>query len=321
MGKFTFSVTTTLLMRVGSTKSIEKCYKEKTLQFGCAANWLDYALNEQNETIGDVFECVFAQTLKGDPRISAITDSHGKPMGDHLLVLENTADNSCILRYIPTILMPVMCFYSFNVQKIRKQMDTNGEPTTWFAFNLDEYCKDMNYDNSTASYLFITDPVKFYDELTVMVPIAVADNKTNLTSKRFYGNFNPNEPVFFRDIDYHKHKRNELFWDNPENMGELFWKLPEYEQQSELRYAIPNINFIQTFDPNVKPYDYKLNTLDVRLPHFQEYSQVVSASEAHSLYFGNFDDQAHTNDFAILRMTFDEIKKQMGLDGRHPVLY
>ena len=197
-------------------------------------------------------------------------------------------------------------------------MDTNGEPTTWFAFNLDEYCRCMDYDNKTASFLFIMDPVRFYNELSAMVPIAVANNKSNLTSKRFYGDFNPNEPVFFRDVDYHKHKRNELFWDKTENMEELFWKLPEYEQQSELRYAIPNINFIQTYDPNTKPYDYKLNTLDVYLPHFQEYSKVFSASEAHSLYFGNFDDQAHTNDFAILGMTFEEISRKMRLNGSAP---
>ena len=197
-------------------------------------------------------------------------------------------------------------------------MDTNGEPTTWFAFNLDEYCRCMDYDNKTASFLFIMDPVRFYNELSAMVPIAVANNKSNLTSKRFYGDFNPNEPVFFRDVDYHKHKRNELFWDKTENMEELFWKLPEYEQQSELRYAIPNINFIQTYDPNTKPYDYKLNTLDVYLPHFQEYSKVFSASEAHSLYFGNSDDQAHTNDFAILGMTFEEISRKMRLNGSAP---
>ena len=308
-------------MRVGSTQSIEKCYKEKILEFGCAANWLDYALNKKNQTIGDIFECVFAQTFKGDPRIFSITDSHGKPIGNHLLILENMANNSCILRYIPTILMPVICFYSFDVWKIRNKLDANGEPIHWFAFNLDEYCRNMDYDNNTASYLFITDPSKFYNELKEMIPIAVADNKLNLTSERFYGDFNPNEPVFFSDVNYHKFERDEVFWHNPENMEEMFWKLPEYEKQSELRYVIPNINFIQTFDPNGKIYDYKLNTLKVHLPHFQEYSQVVSAAEAHSLYFGNFNDKAHTNDFAISRMTFDEISRKMGFDGKDPVRY
>ena len=321
MGKFTFSVTTTLLMRVGSIESIEKCYKEKVLQFGCAANWLDYALNKKNQTIGDVFECVFAQTLKGDPRISTITDSHGKPMGDHLLVLENAADNSCILRYVPTILVPVMCFYSFNAQKIRNKLDANGKQHKWFAFNLDEYCKIMGYDNKTTSFLFIMDPVKFYNDLRAMVPIAVEDNQSNLTSERYYGVFNPNEPLLFKDVNYDKHTRNEIFWDNPENMEDLFWKLPEYKQQSELRYIIPNINFIQTFDPNANSYNYKQNTLNVYLPHFQEYSKIVPASEVHSLYFWNFDDQAHTNDFAILRMTFDELIRKVESDGSALTLY
>lgn len=222
MGKVTTQVTTSLLMKVGPTESIKKYYNKKTLQFGCAANWLDYALNKKNQTIGDIFECVFARLLAEDPRISYIMDSHGKPIGDHLLVLKNLADHSCLLRYIPTILMPVMCFYSFNVEKIRDKLDAKGKPTKWFAFNLDEYCRSMDYDNKAASFLFILDPVKFYNELMAMVPIAVENNRSNLTSKRFYGAFNPNEPIFFKDIDYHTHKRNDWFCDNPENMKDLF---------------------------------------------------------------------------------------------------
>lgn len=315
MGKLTSNVTTTLLMRVGPTESIEKCYFEKTLQFSCAANWLDYALTHKNKTIGDVFECVFAQTFKGDPHISDIVDSRGKPMGDHLLVLENTADDSCILRYIPTILVPVMCFYSFNVERIRKELANDGEPVGWFAFNLDEYCKDMDYNNDDASYLFITDPPKFFNELKAMIPTVVSNNISNLTSKRFYGNFNPNEPLFFKDIEYHKHKRNELFWDSPESMEELFWKLPEFERQSELRCMIPNVNFVQTYNPNYGTYKRNSNTLSVYLPHLQEYAVIARASEAHSLYFGNFDNQALSEDFAILRMTFDEINRQMKTNG------
>ena len=313
MGELTSNVTTTLLMRVGPTESIEKNYRDKILTFGCAANWLDYALTKGNQTVGDIFECVFARTVGRDPRIRSVTDSRGKPMGDHLLVLEDIediADNSCILRYIPTILVPVLCFYSFNVQKICEKLGKDDKPAENFAFNLDEYCKYMGYSTETASYLFITDPVRFYRELQMVIPAAIEENKSNLTSERFYGAFNPDEPLFFKDVEYHKHRRIDFFWDNPENMEELFWKLPEYEEQSELRYIIPNINFAQTFAPESGNYDYTLNTLDVCLPCFQEYSKVVPATEAHSLYFNIVDKQTYMSSCSILRMTFDEIHGQ-----------
>lgn len=311
MGELTSNVTTTLLMRVGPTESIEKNYRDKILTFGCAANWLNYALTKGNQTVGDIFECVFARTVGRDPRIHSVTDLRGKPMGDHLLVLENIADNSWILRYIPTILVPVLCFYSFDVQKICEKLGKDGKPAENFAFNLDEYCKSMGYSTETVSYLFITDPTRFYRELQMMIPEAIESNKTNLTSKRFYGDFNPKEPLFIRNVEYHKHKRNELFWDNPTSMEELFWKLPEYEQQSELRCIIPNINFVQTFDPESDNYDYKLNALDIYLPHLQEYSMVVPATKAHSLYFEKVNGQSLVSHFNILKTTFNEICERM----------
>lgn len=311
MGELTSNVTTTLLMRVGPTESIEKNYRDKILTFGCAANWLNYALTKGNQTVGDIFECVFAQTYKTDTRIHGLTDSRGKPMGNHLLILENTADDSCILRYIPTILVPVLCFYSFNVQKILKELEEKGNQFNDFVFNLDGYCNGMGYSTETASYLFITDSTRFYRELQMMIPETIENNKTNLTSKRFYGDFNPKKPLFIRDVEYHRHKRNELFWDNPTSMEELFWKLPEYEQQSELRCIIPNINFVQSFDVESGRYDYTLNTLDVYLPHLQEYSTVVPASEAHSLYFEKVNGQSLASRFNILETIFDEICERM----------
>lgn len=306
-GKLTSSVTTSLLMRVGETKSVEECYRNKRLTFACAANWLDYALTQGNRTVGDIFECVFARLPKEDLHIQDMTDSRGRQMGDHLLVLENMADNSCVLRYIPTVLVPVLCFYSFNIQKCCRELEKDGKPVKEFAFNLDEYCKGMMYEVETASYLFIIDTVQFCQELQLMIPEAIKRNKANLTSKRFYGDFNPKEPLFFRDVEYHKHKRNEFFRDKSASMEELFWKLPEYEQQSELRFIIPNINFAQTFDPARGNYNYKLNTLDVYLPRLQEYSMVVSANEAHSLLFDNITRQDHTCNFKILSTPFDKI--------------
>lgn len=306
MGRVNYSVTTSLLMRVGNSKVIQKCYDEKTIQFGCAANWLDYALKYKNQAVGDYYECVFAHIPKGDARVNSITDIHGKPMGDHLLILENQRDGSSLLRLIPTILMPTICFFSFNVQRIRKQMDKEGEATKWFAFDLDAYREDMEYQDD-ASFLFITDPVSFFQDLKESIPISVEKNKKNLTSKRFYSGFNPQEPFIFRDVDYHHYTDDRPFFDYQDNREELFWKLPKYEQQSELRIAISHLNFVQTYDPSLE-YDYNKNKLDIFLPHFQEYAMIVPASKAHSLYFGGFDTDCHTNDFAVLELTMKDIQ-------------
>lgn len=310
MGRVNYSVTTSLLMRVGSTKTMQKCYDEKTIQFGCPANWLDYAMKYKNQAVGDYYECVFAHIPKDDARVDSITDVHGKPMGDHLLILENQRDGSSLLRLIPTILTPAICFFSFDVQKIKGKMDAGGSPVSWFAFDLDEYREDMDYQKDDSSFLFITNPKSFYQDLIQAVPIAVEKNQYKLTSKRFYQDFNPKKPIKFMDVDYHRYTDTSPFFDYQTNREELFWKLPKYEQQSELRIAIPCLNFEQTYDPNLK-YDYEENTLDVYLPHFQEYTAVFPASEAHSLYFGEFDTKNQTNDFAVLKLTIKEIRENI----------
>lgn len=310
MGKMKYSVQASLFMRVGSSKEIEKSYRTKTLRFGCAANWLDYALNQNNTSTGDIFECVFAHVMKDDSRIKKIVDVKGKPMGDNLLIMENKNDATCLLRFEPTILIPTLCLYSFRVPAIIDELDKTGPKTTWFAFDLDKYRAAMDYTENESSFLFITDPVAFFEDLRAAIPMAVRQNQENLTSDRFYGEFNPKEPFFCKDVNYDHHTKSELFFDPPETLGELFWKLPEYKDQSEIRIIIPNTNFVQIYDPNHQQYDYKKNTLDIELPNFQKYVVILPAKDAHSLYFGNFMSSGHKYDFAVLRMTFDDIRKQ-----------
>lgn len=43
--KLTANFSTGMLMRIGSKERLEKCYREKKLEFSCAANWVDYAQN------------------------------------------------------------------------------------------------------------------------------------------------------------------------------------------------------------------------------------------------------------------------------------
>ena len=192
-------------------------------------------------------------------------------------------------------------------------MDKEGEATKWFAFDLDAYRENMEYRDD-ASFLFITNPASFFQDLKKSIPISVEKNKENLTSKRFYSGFNQQEPFIFRDVDYHHYTDVCSFFDYQDNREELFWKLPKYEQQSELRIAIDNLNFVQTYDPSLG-YDYTKNVLDVFLPHFQEYAMIFPANEAHSLYFGVFDTDCHTNDFAVLKLTMKDIYDNIKVNG------
>lgn len=306
MSEKTCNVTTTLLMRIGQTSKIEECYDTKTLQFSCAANWFDYAMKKGNKTTGDIFECVFAHLPKGDPRINGVTDFRGKPMGSHLLIAENKTDGSALLRLIPTILTPATCFFTFNVEQIFQEMNQTTPFTSWFAFDLDRYRNSMEYRAEDSSYLFIKDPFAFFEDLKEAIPQAVAAQKDILTSKRFYEEFDPSKPLLFRNVDYNMYTETSPFYDYRENREELFWKLPEYAWQSELRIAIPNINFSQDYFP--EEYDYKKNILNIHLPHFQEYSLVFSAKEAHSLYFGMPNPETRCGDFAILSMSYKDIE-------------
>ncbi len=306
MEKIESKTRTSVLMRVGATKRIMEWYETNTLQFGCAANWIDYAFKNKNNPTGDFFECVFAHTIIDDPRISKMTDIKGEPMGDNLLITVNKTDASCLLRFEPTILMPVLCMYSFDVPSIIAAEDDESK-TSGFAFNLDKYREAMGYSENATSFLFITDPISFVEDLRYAIPDAVNHNQENLTSERFYGCFNPSEPFLCKGINYHRHQKNELFFDRPETSEDLFWKLPEYEWQSEMRIAIPNINFKQAFDPQSQPYDYKKNTLTIHLPNFHKYVRIFSANDAHLLLFNNFISDGVGYDFRVLRLTADEM--------------
>ncbi len=309
MSIVTYRCKSMLLMRVGPTESIRKCYNEKKLQFGCAANWLDYALKYGNETTGDIFECIFAHIPKGDPRSENIVDEKGKPMGDNLLILENSKDGSKLLRFMPTILMPVLCLYSFDFEKMVTGFSENQTIPPYVLFNLDQYREDMQYHQDESSFLLIEDVNMFFNDLRTAIPIAVDENRDNLTSERFYHSFDSEKPFICRDVNYNKYTEIEPFFDYQSNREELFWKLPQYRNQAELRIAISHLNFKQIFDPQKRNYDYKLNTLEVFLPHLHEYANIYSASEAHTLYFDNFDLQNRSCTFSVLRSSIAELQK------------
>ena len=304
MGNKNYRITTLCLMRVSSTSDIQKCYDKKIIEFGCPANWLDKAIKHNNQSIGDYYECVFAHLPKGDSRVNSVKDVKGNPMGDNLLVSEDRSDGSSHLRQMSTILMPVLCFFSFNVAKM-EETDREGKSTKPFIFDLDEYRADMGYKEDDASFLFITKPELFFEDLKQRVPCAVKANTDKLTFERFYRSFNPDEPIIFGDVDYDKYEETTPFYYYPNGSEELFWKLPRYKWQSELRIAISNLNFKKKYD-SVSKYDYKKNKLCVSLTHLHEYAEVFSASKAHSLYFLKSEEK-QTYDFRVLSLRANEV--------------
>ena len=294
MGRLTSKFNSTLFFRVGGKNDTEQLYESNQVRFGCPANWLWEAIKEKNQSIGDVYECIFAHLQKNDPRVKSQKDIMGKPMGDNLLVVENTNGVDCLLRYIPTILIPTACFCSVDVEKVREEINSFAPR---MFFDLDQYRIDMGYGEDDAGFLFIKQPPRFIEELAESIPKAVKKNIYKLTTQRFYGDFNPLEPVFANTVNYSRHKQDELFYDNPGSFEEMFWKMPGYEYQSEVRVIIPNINFKRPFDIN--HYDKHTNSLLVELPHLKEYAVYYSAQEAHTLIFENFDDSQGSMDFSI----------------------
>lgn len=281
--KMTSNVNTGVLMRMDSTARIQECYRERKLTFSCAANWVDYAMNGNYET-GDFLECVFAHLPVWDKRLYELKDSHGLPMGRHVFILYQRDLPTAYVRYIPTLLTPAMCFFSFAAEH-KKNVPSSCIPALHGIppLDLDRYRAAMNYSREDSSFLFIMDFDSFYKELKAAIPIAVQRNADMLTTERYYENGQTVE-LFMKEVDYHRHGINDLYFDNAFTPGEeLFWKSPKYSWQSELRFTISNINFKQCYDPT--QYDYRKNRLDVYLPHLQEYSIVVPANEVGSVEF------------------------------------
>lgn len=209
MEKVPVHVTTSLLMRIDSTKSIEESYQNKKLRFSCAANWINHSIKSGNYTIGDPEECIFARLKKDDlrvveaqyPQTSHIKDSKGQPMRSNLLITMCQTQDVCHLRFIPTILMPVLCLYNINIPKLAKK-HKQQQPA---GIDLDQYCTDMGKNLEECSFMLIKDPTAFYRDLYQSVPVARKKNSERLTTDLFYKSDVLLDPVVMREIDYHRH--------------------------------------------------------------------------------------------------------------------
>lgn len=125
------------------------------------------------------------------------------------------------------------------------------------------------------------DPPQFIEELSRQIICTVKkDPSCNLTSERFYREFNPQESLFVGEVEYGRHNTEKIFEEKPNGTEEIFWKSQDYAWQSEVRFTIPNLNYVQTYDPK-REYDVGKNQLDIYLTHFHKYAEVLGPQEKH----------------------------------------
>lgn len=279
----TNSVNTLLLMRVDRTKKIMDCYRGQYLRFSCPLNWIIYAAQKDDKSVGDWNECIFAQLPVGDPRLNNQVDSRGLPMRDNLLECDNPINGLRTLRYYPIILKPTLCFFSFRYDELLSQVDPLRGSV---EYSLEKYCIDMGYNPEEISFLLIEDPNALHEELKKGIPIAVKGNMA-LSSEGFYKEFDADDPLSGQDVIYDLHKDNDIFCDKAETTP--FWKFARYKYQSELRFTVNHLHF-----KNRDLGDCKERNLIVQMPHLQEYARVITGRDVKRIRFYNFDDKKRT---------------------------
>lgn len=278
MSKMNSHFNASVLLRVGRKETIKECWEKNKLLFGCAANWVHYA-KSGNLTTGDPYECVFSRIPKG--KDIGLFDQYGHRIEDNLQRFSDEKDPYFeFLRYVPTMLTPALCFYSLSHASLDDNFLMLDQTRNMRTFYADKYAQYMGYTNIEIGVLLIRNLQDFFDELKKQIPLAIQNNQHNLTQKRYYVSGSPKEILFANVIDYSRHRRFDIFEEDPTPPEELFWKFPEYKKQAELRIIIPHWNFIQPYDP-LKPeeYDDKKNYLAVYLPQLHSYASLFIPSE------------------------------------------
>lgn len=265
-----------ILFRVGKAAPMQEEYKEKVLTFSCPANWLDYAIKQNDFITGDYLECVMGHKPYSLTLGNELTDLTGKPLGDNLLVTPYEDEKKCFLRYMPTILMPTICFYGIDVANRLKNK-------FGLFFNFDTYCKILNYQISESLILCISNMEMFEADLNQGIIKAVSCSSNKLTSNGFASSFSLKQPYIGKFVDYYKFNYGEEFLDNTCDMSAIFAKDKRYANQSEFRFVIKNIRFKQRLD--VDNYNFKTNLLKVRLKNLHNYAELISPMEYSGIDF------------------------------------
>lgn len=277
-----------ILLRVGKNAEIEKLYSERQISFSCAANWIDYAIKTQNNSVGDILEGVFGRTsFPFDD--NSLTNRQGEKYGENLLITPYGDQSHCYLRYMPTILMPIFCFYGVDVEKAIK-----GNKSS-ILFSFDGYAKAMKYNTHEASIWLIKDMTAFESDLRKGIIESVTNHLHDiLTSEGFTSNFHAATPYVGEFVNYQKYNYDTDFIDNSGNLSALLCKSKRYAYQSEFRFILNNIHFSQKF--SVENYDYSLNQLPVSLPNIEKYSNIYNLEQHSGILLSYLDNER----FAIL---------------------
>lgn len=178
------------------------------------------------------------------------------------------------------MLTPALCFYSLSHANPEDGLFVWDETRNMQVFRADRYAQYMGYADEEMGVLLIQDLHGLLNELKKQIPIAIRKNQYNLTQERYNVSAPSEEVLFANVIDYSRHKRFEVFEEEPNPPEELFWKFPEYVKQAELRIVIPHWNFVQSYNPiRLQEYNEKKNRLTVDLPQLHTYASLWIPSE------------------------------------------
>lgn len=264
---------------MGHSAEMKAAYNNRLLQFSCAANWIHYAITKSNQTIGDYLEGVMGHVVYTDNLKDIITDLNGKPLNNNLLITPYGSKIYCYLRYIPTILMPTICFYGIDMEDYLRQNKS-------WTLSFNEICRRLEYKPECSSVLVIKNMELFEKDLKQAIVVAVG-RSTKLTNDGFANSFIKEEPYCAKFIDYNKYDYSKLFLDHSCNIAPLFTKDKKYADQREYRIVINNLRFTQRF--GCENYNHKQNTLLIRLKHLHYYADLLSAKDNFGLLSRKYD--------------------------------
>ena len=277
-----FSLLSDILIRVDCKERIRKQYSEGFLEFGCPANWIQFA-DTHADGIADKFEAICGHVERTDERLSMICDD-GVPLNAfRSLWNEELDDGTVFVRYIYHCLTPTICFFS---SRFLEPLKENNQP---IQIDLSLFYKSLGLNQDECALLIVRNPNMLFSELRDEIPNALASNGHINLEK-----YNDNCRLLTELVKYDLNL-DVLFFSNIRSLKCLYQKLPKYQNQREARLIIPDVYF--TADPVYNRNAYKDNRLVVNLPNLKKYCDVIDAKKADVIIASDY--RTDTKDFNI----------------------